>query len=74
MDRDELYELIELRTKRDSIAIIAANAAVTYFNCLDIGLTREELKPKLDNLNEIIKSYRDARKAYYNFLRNHKMV
>ena len=61
-------ELRILRVERDSIAIAAANAALVYFECLDVEPNEDVCEVHLHNLKEIIRSYRMAKRLYYNWL------
>lgn len=64
MDKDVLEELRTLRAERDIIAIAVANAALEYFE----SMTSDEREIHLHNIGSIIKSYREAKKAYYDWI------
>ena len=72
MDDYVLKEFTELKTARDFFAIAAANAALDYVDRLDIGLKREACELRLNKLKEMLKNYRMANQAYYDWLRKHK--
>ena len=68
MDDYVLEELRALRAERDIIAIVAANAALEYIE----SRTSDEREIQLYNLRAITEKYREAKKAYYDWLESHK--
>ena len=68
----DLEEFNRLKTARVFFAIVVANKALAYFDCLDRGEPREACEMKLDALKELLQCYRGAKMDYEAWIRNAK--
>ncbi len=68
----DLEEFNRLKAARVFFAIVVANKALAYFDCLDLGEPKEAVEMKLDALKELLQCYRGAKKDYEDWIRNAK--